>query len=135
MTSTYLPFFFPLVDPAGPLRACGSPRRSSIEVALLNDVPGREGGPPGGARNERGKLEASEGALVEMAAGGALPLGPGGLPMGTGKVALGVEFNGGIGLTVLVGGGAGPLGGGGVPTVAVLLPGSFLFTHFFKSWS
>lgn len=32
-------------------------------------------------------------------------------------------------------GGAGPFGGGGAPRVTVLLLGSFLLTHFFKSLS
>lgn len=53
MTSTYLPFFFPL--PVFPFRACGAPIKSSIELAWLKDVPGRDPGPdldPGGVKPE-----------------------------------------------------------------------------------
>lgn len=111
-----------------------------MDVALLKDEPGRDGGPPGGARNDRGKLgAASDGALVEIDGAGLVNIAdeppP---PTGIGGGGIGGTAwlwpSGGIGLAVLVGG-AVPFGGGGVALAAVLLPGSFLLTHFFKSLS
>lgn len=53
ITSTYLPFFFPFT--VFPFLACGAPSKSSIELAWLKDVPGRDPGPdlePGGVNPE-----------------------------------------------------------------------------------
>lgn len=142
ITSTYLPFFFPL--PAAPLRAWGAPSKSSIELALLKDVDGRGGGCkpaelPGGVgtaapvETDRGPsgggIPNAEGAGLPGIDGGGAPaedpgrlLTLGGIAAGGTLAVLGVRL-----------GGAGPRGGGGVPRTGALLLGSFLLTHFFKS--
>lgn len=148
ITSTYLPFFLPLTVP--PLRACGGPSKSSIELAVLSDVAGRGGGPEelpgrvggaaapvetdrGTALRNGGGAPSSDGAGLPVCGGGAPAeevgrlSGPGGLGEAAGGGAL-------LPLAVLLGGAA-PLGGGGVPRDTVALLGSFLLTHFLSSLS
>lgn len=127
MTSTYLPFFFPL-EPAGPLRAVGAPSKSSIEVALLRDGAGR-GGAPGGvavpgtvAGRDDGVLDPGGAGLAEI--DGGPPERDGGLPPSPGAAG------GTLGLAVRVEGPA--FGGGGVLRADVLPSGSFLLTHFLR---
>lgn len=132
MMSTYLPFFFALTEP--PLRACGSPSKSSMEVALLNDVAGRGGGIPGVDDIERGTFPAARGGALDEGGAGLAESG-GRLPMAEGALLSGPEPIGGApGLSDLAWG-AGPFGGGGVLCANVLLPGSFLLTHLFSSLS
>lgn len=156
MTSTYLPFFFPL-EAAAPFRACGAPSKSSIELALLSDVAGREGG----ARPDPGPGGVEAAAPVETGRGMFAPAGGGtpreddraGLPERDGALPVGgrlsdpvtaaeaeagpLEAIGGAPAALLVLPvllcGAGPFGGGGVARAAALaLFGSFLLTHFFR---
>lgn len=154
MTSTYLPFFRPFT--VLPFRAWGAPSRSSIELAWLRAVPGRDGGPePGipvetdlGIRcglAENGTFSEPEGGVggkgePEIFGTGGPPDRPG---EGTGIDADAggptdpdpAEDGGPLPLAVLLGG-AGPLGGGGVACAAELEPsGSFLLTHLCKSSS
>jgi hypothetical protein len=128
-----------------PLRACGAPIRSSIELALLRDVAGRDGGGPpgpdgvgtvppletdraigpgGGTPSEDGPLEAIGGAPADVEGRLSELTAIGGGPIGGVLVAL----------TVLAGG-AETFGGGGVARTGALLSGSFLLTHFFRSLS
>lgn len=146
ITSTYRPFFFPF--PAGPLRAVGAPNKSSIELALLKEVEGLDGGakPPelpggvgaaapvdtdrgngGGAPNPDGGAglpDIGDGANAPADDDGRLAaLAMGGVAVG-GRLAM---------LPVLLAGPA--LGGGGVAAEGVAELGSFLLTHFLSSVS
>jgi hypothetical protein len=130
------------------LRACGAPSKSSIELALLNDVAGLGGAPaelPGGVgktapvdtdRGIAGGGAPSEGgAGLADTDGGAPAEEDGRLPEA--PACGGVAIAGGgppLPLIDLLGG-AEPFGGGGVPRVGAALPGSFLLTHFFSSVS
>jgi hypothetical protein len=134
-----------------PFRACGAPRRSSIELALLRDVAGREGGarpelelggvaPAAPVDTERVGPSGAPGGGIPNSAG--LSERDGGAPVPVdgrlfGAVGGRCEAIGGalLALADLLGG-KGPLGGGGVErAVAVALLGSFLLTHFFSSGS
>lgn len=114
-----------------------------MELALLSDVGGREGGAepaagPGGVP-PAAVVEAGRGMPGPPTGGGAetegLPVlgGGGALPAVDGRLP-GEEVGGAeLWLRDL---GAGPFGGGGVARAeAVALLGSFLFTHFFSSGS
>lgn len=143
ITSTYLPFFFPRAVP--PLRTCGAPSKSSIELALLRDVEGLGGGAkppelPGGVdaaapvetdRGSGGTPSVDGGAGLPEIGGGAPADDEGRLPAldAIGGVAAGGTL---VPLVVLLG----PIrGGGGGAAAGVALLGSFLLTHFFKSLS
>lgn len=144
ITSTYLPFFFPLT--VLPLRACGAPIRSSIELALPRDDLGRDGGgvsPVPDTVFIGASLEADRGA---GRAGGSpsedCPL------VGIGRASAEVDgrpselaaFGGGpiggsLAALATLDGGAEAFGGGGVARTGVPPSGSFLLTHFFRSLS
>jgi len=147
------------VPPA--FRGAGAPSKSSILLALLIAVAGRL---IGGAKPAPGTMGGVPELAVlwgpPISAGLALLAGvprPDGGPLEAergGATILGIEtlldMRGGapaLGMTVAVGGRGAPvelilrlgpvaLGGGGVAlALAVALPGSFLFTHFFRSGS
>ena len=155
MTSTYpLPFLLFLTVP--PFRACGTPIKSSMVLALLIAVPGLDGGADGGANRPSpvgGAKVGAAGVSPLVCAGDSLRPGeevvrgllPGSGPMFTGGVL--VPGSGGTGgtfvgtgggpapLTALLGGGA--LGGGGVgliPTAEASSP-PFPLIHFLRSLS
>ena len=155
ITSTYRPFFLPR-PPAAPFLAVGAPSKSSIELALLSDVDGRDGGasPSPGAE----PAELPGGVCVGAAApvdtdrgrGGGAPSDEdsAGLPAIDGGAAPApgpadddgrLDIIGGVlaALAVLVVLLGGPirLGGGGGVADGVALLGSFLLTHFFSSVS
>lgn len=118
-----------------PFRPCAGPKRSSIELALLIDVPGRDGGanpsPKGGASvgkgdSERAGVPAPE-PLTDGGPDGTWPNPVRWLKVGAesilgGKLEpptgfdVGCDFMDGGPLTVLS---EGPLGGGGVADAAV----------------
>ena len=144
MTSTYLPFFFPRAVP--PLRACGAPSKSSIELALLRDVEGLGGGAkppelPGGV-GAAAPVETDRGiggGTPNVDGGAGLPESGGGAPADDDGRLPALDAIGGVAaggtlapLVVLLG----PIrGGGGGAAAGVALLGSFLLTHFFRSLS
>lgn len=146
ITSTYRPFFFPF--PEGPLRAVGAPNKSSIELALLKEVEGLDGGAkppelPGGVgaaapvdtdRGNGGGAPSPDGGagLPDIGGSANAPADDDGrlVALAIGGVAVGGRL---AVLPVLL---AGPArGGGGGAAAAVAELGSFLLTHFLSSVS
>ena len=158
ITSIYPLAFFPFLR-VPPCLACGAPIKSSILLALLTAVPGRDGAAEGGpmprptvgpvgspcniagdalldTRFDEDGLSTSPGAAPDGAViliGGVAVLCPRGSG-GTGGVSVSFLIGGPpLALTALDGG---PLGGGGVADALVdVSPPPFLLTHFFKSLS
>ena len=148
ITSTYRPPFFFFA--AAPFRGCAAPSRSSILLALLILVLGRDGGP-----EANGGLPSIGGFAGAPSASEPIPgvLERDGMPMGGGiDELLGMEVGGlrpaPAGGGPLIGGPAVPLeaalpaaggpprGGGGVAEgFAVSVAPAFLFTHFLSSGS
>ena len=152
ITSTYRPPFFLPRPPAGPFRAVGAPSRSSIELALLNDVDGRGGGgasPSPGPGAEPAILLGGVSLDTDRGRGGGPPrdddnaglpaIDEGAKPPGPAEDDGRLDAIGGVlpklaTLGALLGGPI-RLGGGGGVADGVALPGSFLLTHFFSSVS
>ena len=149
ITSTYRPPFFFFA--AAPFRGCAAPSKSSMLLALLMLVLGRDGGPeasggrpsiggfagaPSASDPRPGVLERDEmpigGGMEELLGvdvGGLRPAPPGGGGPPMGGPAVPLE-------AALAAAGGPPRGGGGVAEgLAVSVAPAFLFTHFLSSGS
>ena len=143
MTSTYRPPFFFFA--AAPFLGCAAPNKSSMLLALLMLVPGRDGGPEAsGGRASVGGLAApslSDGTPGVLARDG-MPIGGGidellgGIEVGGRRPVEGGPIGGVPPDALLAAAGGPPRGGGGVAAgLAVSVAPAFLLTHFLSSGS